>query len=304
MEFECILSQYAFATSIETPQLKHRYYPTEEERGDVPLHDRKKAAHEINHAYILYLRGASIRKITTIPKPGEYDAVTEFDGHISVDTFCLAASAGGRHTPYGHAEGHGSDDWRIMQFGKSPESVRQGAAAILDQHLPTPVHAKAAEIIAHEKTITGNDGFEKVILQAAEEAKMTNNTHEEVFAFTPHHVVGKTEDKQGNTLTTTLEYLPDNMIRLRNLRNNSVTEEHLICGDCNSVMNEGGHTMDCAKNQTGELHPDSSPVSKEDVRTRSGVIYDAKKHERQIIPQWQLIGNNSQKRSKRELLAY
>ena len=188
------------------------------------------ASHELNHALVALAHGIPIESISVIPS-GNILGRTTLGGIVSLETMKVIAAGGGVHTHDGHAEGYGSDKYKVdvlhhFHGGHSWESAKSQAASALSVY-SREVRRKAAEIVAYLGKVSGSL-IGEIMLRA--QMEINEEKHGESEPIVPINIA---ENKsEGYTI---IDNLPNNISKITYVIVGEKKREEFLCGICHGV---------------------------------------------------------------------
>lgn len=196
------------------------------------------AGHELNHALVALAYGVPIVSLSVKPE-GNSLGRTILGGIVDMETMKVISAGGGVHTHQGHAEGYGSDKYKVdflyhSNGGDSWDRVIGRAANIISRY-SNKVRERAAEIVAHLKELRGSIIYE-LLLRAEMEINEENHVKKELEIQTFLIPQVQSENK------TIIDSLRNNMYRITYVVIGKENKEEMFCGVCKSV---NGHLEKC-----------------------------------------------------------
>ena len=197
------------------------------------------AGHELNHALVALACGAPVVSLSVM-SDGNSLGRTILGGLVSMETIKVIAAGGGVETHEGHAEGYGSDKYKVdvlnhFHGGHSWESATSQATSIVGRY-SREVRRKAAEIIAYLGTVSGS-----LIGQIMLRAQMEANEEKQ---GNPEPLIQITMPQVESQDRTIIDNLPNNMYRITYIIVGEKKKEEYLCGVCQGI---NGHMEECPK---------------------------------------------------------
>lgn len=228
------------------------------------------AAHELNHAFVAILSGATIARLSIHPSSDGSLGRTILAGNlIETKSFQIIATAGSLPTVFGNAEGFGSDVHTatiLSYYGGIPvESARSSAADLLRQ-IPTDVQKRTAELV----TIIGANGdishstllkilaraywdvaMQKTVNGEYNIAQTYKNKADSYYKQSQEYQLQHPEkvDLERNEDITVISVHPGGKMEIAYIDKNG--KEHKLCKKCGQL---GKHTVDCQAATTKPIH--------------------------------------------------
>lgn len=220
------------------------------------------ASHELNHALAAFEYGAPVVSISVVPS-GDSLGRTILGGICSMDTMKIVAAAGGVGTHDGHAEGFGSDKYKVdvmhhFHGGDSWETARGKASGAISKY-SREIREKAAEIIAYLQEVPGSM-LSAILLRAEAEVNKDKNGN----GLDKENIIIPLVPERQFESHTIIDSLANGDYKITYVVVGKVQKEEYICSACQGI---NSHREDCLrltlKDKAGEIVIFKAPLKKD-----------------------------------------